>query len=69
MTSNFVFMDKVGVRFTQKSHQNTKITGRSFPVEFEIKDDQPQDVKGNVYNIKVCVDLYGFTSCANTIYF
>lgn len=50
-------MNKVGVRFTQKSQQSDKITGRSFPVEFEIKDDQPQDVKGKVYNIKVCLDL------------
>jgi len=50
-------MNKVGVRFTPNSQQNTEISGRSFPVEFEIKDDQPQDVKGNVYNIKVCVIL------------
>ncbi|XP_078349801.1 uncharacterized protein LOC144634653 [Oculina patagonica] len=49
------FSGKVGVRFTPKSHQNTEITGRSFPVEFEIKDDQPQEVKGKVYNIKIIV--------------
>ena len=51
-------MNKVGVRFTANSLQNTMINGRSFPVEFEIKDDQPQDVKGKVYKIKVCVILY-----------
>ena len=55
---SFVFINKVGVRFTSNSQQNTKISGTSFPVEFEIKDDQPQDVKGKVYNIKVCIILY-----------
>jgi len=48
-------MNKVGVRFTSNSQINTEISGRSFPVEFEIKDDQSQDVKGKVYNIKVHV--------------
>ena len=47
------FLFKVGVRFTQKYHENTKISGRSFPVEFEIIDNQPKEVKGNIYNIKV----------------
>ena len=42
------------MRFTQKCQQNTRISGRSFPVEFEIKDDQPKEVKGKEYNIKVC---------------
>jgi len=48
-------MSKVGVRFTPNSQQNTEISGRSFPVEFEIKDEQPQDVKGKVYNIKIII--------------
>ena len=55
---SFVFINKVGVRLTFNSQQNTEISGTSFPVEFEIKDDQPQDVKGKVYNIKVCIILY-----------
>ena len=29
------------------------MSGRSFPVEFEINDDQPKEVKGKEYNIKV----------------
>ncbi|XP_020608143.1 protein DEFECTIVE IN EXINE FORMATION 1-like isoform X1 [Orbicella faveolata] len=49
------FSGKVGVRFTPNSQQNTEISGRSFPVEFEIKDEQPQDVKGKVYNIKIII--------------
>ena len=55
---SFVFINKVGVRFTPSSQQITEISGRSFPVEFEIRDDQPQDVKGKVYNIKVCIIIY-----------
>lgn len=47
------FLFKVGVRFSQKYHENTEISGRSFPVEFEIIDNQPKEVKGNIYNIKV----------------
>ena len=50
---SFVFIHKVGVRLTPNSQQLTEISGRTFPVEFEIRDDQPQDVKGKVYNIKV----------------
>ena len=36
-------------------------------MEFEIKDNQPQDVKGKVYNIKVCINRYGFTYCISLI--
>lgn len=49
------YSGKVGVRFTQKYHENTKISGRSFPVEFEIIDNQPKEVKGNIYNIKLFI--------------
>lgn len=49
------FLFKVGVRFTQRYHENTKISGRSFSVEFEIIDNQPKEVKGNIYNIKVSI--------------
>lgn len=49
------YSGKVGVRFTQKYHENTKISGRSFPVEFEIIDNQPKEVKGNIYNIKIFI--------------
>ncbi|KAJ7310063.1 hypothetical protein OS493_040194 [Desmophyllum pertusum] len=50
-----VLHTEVGVKFTPKSQQNTEISGSSFPVEFEIKDNQPQDVKGKVYNIKIII--------------
>jgi len=49
------YFGKVGVRFTAKSQQNTKISGQSFAVEFEINDDQPKEVKGKEYNIKIVI--------------
>ena len=52
------FLFKVGVRFTQKYQATTEISGSSFPLEFEIIDHQPKEVKGNIYKIKVCVYMY-----------
>lgn len=49
------YSDKVGVRFTQKYQATTEISGSSLPVEFEIIDHQPKEVKGNIYNIKVII--------------
>ena len=48
------FTIQVGVRFTTKCLENTQITGKYFPIEFEIRDDQPMDVKGKLYKLKVC---------------
>ncbi|XP_022800221.1 protein DEFECTIVE IN EXINE FORMATION 1-like isoform X1 [Stylophora pistillata] len=49
------YSGKVGVRFTTKSLENTQITGKYFPVEFEIRDEQPKDVKGKFYNLKIFI--------------
>ncbi|CAH3161509.1 unnamed protein product [Porites evermanni] len=54
-TGTTFYSGKVGVRFTSKSRLNTKISGRSFPLEFEIIDDQPKEVKGKKYNIKIII--------------
>lgn len=49
------FTIQVGVRFTTKSLENTQITGKYFPIEFEIRDDQPMDVKGKLYKLKIII--------------
>ncbi|XP_058942673.2 uncharacterized protein [Pocillopora verrucosa] len=49
------YSGKVGVRFTTKCLENTQITGKYFPIEFEIRDDQPMDVKGKLYKLKIII--------------
>lgn len=49
------YSGKVGVRFSQKFQQNTDVSTRSFPVEFEVKDDQPKEIRGKEYNIKITI--------------
>ncbi|RMX45877.1 hypothetical protein pdam_00024097 [Pocillopora damicornis] len=49
------YSGKVGVRFTTKSLENTQITGKYFLIEFEIRDDQPMDVKGKLYKLKIII--------------